>query len=61
MTARLPQNPPLCPQKNWSQTHHGITRNDPYHWLKDEKWQEVMRKPEVLDPDIRKYLEAENG
>jgi oligopeptidase B len=34
--------------------------NDDYAWLKDEKWQEVLRDPSVLDPDIRHYLEEEN-
>ncbi len=29
-------------------------------WLKDENWQQVMREPEVLDGEIRAYLEAEN-
>jgi oligopeptidase B len=33
---------------------------DDYAWLKDEKWQEVLRDPAILDPDIRTYLEAEN-
>ena len=34
---------------------------DDYSWLKDDKWQEVLRDPSVLDPDIRAYLEAENN
>jgi oligopeptidase B len=34
--------------------------SDDYAWLKDDKWQEVLRDPSVLDPDIRKYLEDEN-
>ena len=33
---------------------------DDYAWLKDENWQEVLRNPARLDPDIRSYLEAEN-
>ena len=41
--------------------HHGITVTDDYAWLKDAKWQEVLRDPSVLDPDIRAYLEAENA
>ena len=39
----------------------GRTRVDPYAWLRDDNWQEVMQKPEVLDADIRAYLEAENS
>jgi oligopeptidase B len=41
-------------------TLHGIVLTDDYAWLKDEKWQEVLRDPSILDPDIRAYLEAEN-
>ena len=33
---------------------------DDYAWLKDANWQEVLRDPTGLDPDIRNYLEAEN-
>ena len=39
----------------------GRTRVDPYHWLKDENWQEVMADPSVLREDIREYLVAENA
>ncbi|MCI4646025.1 MAG: S9 family peptidase [Hyphomonadaceae bacterium] len=39
----------------------GRTRTDPYHWMKDENWQEVMADPSVLRGDIREYLEAENA
>ncbi|MDF1722424.1 MAG: S9 family peptidase [Minwuia sp.] len=42
-------------------TAHGDTREDPWYWLRDENWREVMRDPAVLDPDIRAYLEAENA
>lgn len=40
---------------------HGISREDPYDWLRAGNWQEVMRAPETLDPEIRAYLEAENA
>lgn len=39
----------------------GRTRTDPYHWMKDENWQQVMRDPSVLREDVRDYLEAENA
>ncbi|MEP6839593.1 MAG: S9 family peptidase, partial [Bradyrhizobium sp.] len=42
-------------------TTHGISVTDDYAWLKDAKWQEVLRDPSILDADIRTYLEAENG
>ena len=42
-------------------TQHGVTRQDPYHWLRADNWQEVMQAPETLPGDIRQYLEAENA
>lgn len=39
----------------------GRTRVDNYAWLKDDNWQEVMRDPSVLKPEIRAYLDAENA
>jgi len=52
--------PPRAEQRSHSVTQHGITREDPYAWLRDDGWQEVMREPEKLQPDIRAHLEAEN-
>ncbi|MCV0426115.1 MAG: S9 family peptidase [Roseibium sp.] len=40
---------------------HGVSRTDAYSWLRADNWQEVMRDPDVLDADIRSYLEAENA
>ena len=51
---------PVAPRRSHSFTTHGITVTDDYAWLKDAKWQEVLRDPARLDPDIRSYLEAEN-
>ncbi|MGY8639138.1 S9 family peptidase [Bradyrhizobium sp. 14AA] len=58
--AKTPSQPPVAPRRPHSLTRHGITVTDDYAWLKDEKWQEVLRDPAVLDPDIRKYLDEEN-
>ena len=52
--------PPVAPRRPHSFTTHGITVVDDYAWLKAPNWQEVLRDPSVLDPDIRIYLEAEN-
>ena len=52
--------PPIAPRRPSPHTLHGIAVEDDYAWLKDEKWQEVLRDPSLLDPDIRTYLEAEN-
>jgi oligopeptidase B len=51
---------PVAPRRPHSFTTHGITVIDDYAWLKDPDWQEVLRDPEILNPDIRKLLEAEN-
>jgi oligopeptidase B len=56
-----PLTAPIAPRRPHSFTTHGITIADDYAWLKDPNWQEVLRDPSVLDPDIRSYLEAENG
>jgi oligopeptidase B len=55
-----PLTTPIAPRRPHSFTAHGITITDDYAWLKDPNWQEVLRDPSVLDPDIRAYLEAEN-
>jgi oligopeptidase B len=40
---------------------HGVEITDPYAWLRDANWREVLKHPEQLHPDIRAYLEAENA
>jgi oligopeptidase B len=52
--------PPIAPRRPTRRTLHGVTLTDDYAWLKDENWQEVLRDPSRLAPDIRSYLEAEN-
>ena len=46
--------PPVALQSDYRLTHHGVTREDPWHWLRDPGYPEVSEKP-VLD-----YLKAEN-
>jgi len=53
--------PPVAQRIDHEITQLGRTRNDPYNWLKDENWQEVMREPSLLRADIRDYLLAENA
>ena len=36
------------------------TRDDPYAWLKDENWAQVMRDPSSLEPRVRSWLQAQN-
>jgi oligopeptidase B len=53
--------PPRAARHPRVHTIHGIRREDPYAWLRDDDWQTVMRNPAALHPDIRAHLEAENA
>jgi oligopeptidase B len=53
--------PPVAARKPHKSTWHGSELVDDYAWLRADNWQEVMRNPAVLDPEIRAYLEAENA
>ena len=57
----MPFSPPVADRRDHLTTHHGVTRNDPYDWLRAANWQQVMERPETLPADIRAYLEAENA
>jgi oligopeptidase B len=54
------ETPPVAPKRSVRRTFHGVTTTDDYAWLKDANWQQVLRNPALLEPDIRSYLEAEN-
>jgi oligopeptidase B len=47
--------PPVAEKRPHSFTHHGITIEDPYHWLKDDGY------PKVDDADILAHLAKENA
>jgi oligopeptidase B len=47
--------PPMAAQRPYSYERHGVTVQDPYHWLKDDSY------PIVDDPDVLAYLRAENA
>jgi oligopeptidase B len=51
---------PRAEKRPVTSTRHGVTLTDDYAWLKAPNWQEVMRRPDRLDPEIRAYLDAEN-
>jgi len=53
--------PPTAAKVPTTATHHGITIVDEYSWLRADNWQEVMRDPGKLNPEIRAHLEAENA
>ena len=59
--SRPAATPPVAAIHPQSFTRHGVTITDNYAWLRDANWQDVMRKPELLNPEIRAYLEAENA
>jgi oligopeptidase B len=50
-----PLTPPVAAQRAHSFTHHGITVEDPWHWLRDPGY------PRVDDADVLAYLNAENA
>jgi oligopeptidase B len=52
---------PQAARRPHSTSIHGVTLTDDYAWLRADNWQEVMRQPALLDPEIRAYLEAENA
>lgn len=53
--------PPIAKREMKTIEQVGRTRVDPYNWMKDDNWQQVMQDPSVLRADIREYLEAENA
>ena len=57
----LTLTPPVAKREPLTIEQVGRTRIDPYNWMKDENWQQVMQDPTVLRADIRDYLEAENA
>lgn len=54
-TSQPAPQPPVAERRPHSFTLHGVTVDDPYAWLKDPDY------PEVGDPEILAYLEAENA
>lgn len=53
-TTMISDSPPIAPQRAYSFTYHGITVEDPWHWLRDPGY------PKVKDKTILDYLKAEN-
>jgi oligopeptidase B len=46
--------PPQSERRPYSYERHGVTIEDPWHWLRDANY------PNVGDPDVLAYLHAEN-
>src|SRR5262245_58508821 len=53
--------PPEAARRPHAQSWHGVKLVDDYAWLRAENWQDVMRDPGCLAPNIRAYLDAENA
>jgi oligopeptidase B len=54
-------SPPRARKSPVTVEHHGLRLTDDYGWLRAADWQNVMRDPNLLEPDIRAHLEAENA
>src|SRR5262245_49748709 len=52
--------PPTAERKPVTMERHGLTLTDDYAWLRTEKLEELLEKPDILEPEIRKHLEAES-
>lgn len=59
--ASVTLTPPVAKRDPKTIEQVGRTRIDPYNWMKDDNWQQVMQDPTVLRADIREYLETENA
>jgi len=51
---------PVAAKITHGQTVHGITLSDPYHWMRADNWQQVLREPAALPPPIKHLIESEN-
>ncbi len=52
------QLPPCAEKRECAMIYHGITLEDPYHWLRDKDWKDP--NDGVKDPDVMAYIKAEN-
>src|SRR5438309_2470433 len=48
-------SPPVADRRPHTNSAHGVSWDDPYHWLRDVKY------PNVDDPDVLAYLKSENA
>jgi oligopeptidase B len=55
MTDSKSVQPPVAAKRPFTQTHHGITISDDYHWLRDASY------PTIDDTEILDYVKAENA
>ena len=55
-----PTIPKLRKETNVTKIHEEHLIDD-YAWIKQKNWQEVLKKPKNLNPEVQNYLEAENN
>ncbi|MGA0790263.1 MAG: S9 family peptidase [Pelagibacteraceae bacterium] len=55
-----PTIPKLRKETNVTKIHEEHLIDD-YAWIKQKNWQEVLKKPKNLNPEVQHYLEAENN
>jgi len=60
-SGNMPCLPPVPEKQPLRRIFHGYSLCDDYHWLRADKWQEVMQDPDKLETRIRDFLEAENS
>lgn len=53
--------PPVARREPHRIEQLGRVRTDDYAWMKDDRWQEVLRNPALLRDDIASYLREENA
>ncbi len=54
-TVKSEIQPPVAEKRPHSFTYHGITVEDPYHWMKDQSY------PKIDDENVLNHLKAENA
>ena len=58
--AMIEADAPVAEKRPVEIEQHGTTRIDNYGWMRDDNWQEVLRDPSVLKPEIQGHLIREN-
>jgi oligopeptidase B len=60
MTSFITSRPPKAPKRPLVHSAHGESWTDEYDWIRAENWQDVLRDPDALSPEIAALLKAEN-
>ena len=47
---------PRAERRPRADTHHGVTRQDDYAWLRAENWQQVMQDPSLHDEQLENEI-----